>query len=115
MNGADNIVRSPNPEMQNGAGIAAGPVSYSLRPGPGPLHPCGVRIHGQALVHVIARFGVVGAPTVGPDTSWSCHALTGAENDADRLVVENERKTRHAHTIGKPRTITFVLQLIDNQ
>ena len=62
-----------------------------------------MRIHGQALVDVIPRLGIVGAPTVRPDTGRARHALAGAQNDTERLVVDEQWETGHAADLGKVR------------
>jgi hypothetical protein len=41
-------------------------------------------------VDVIPRFGVVIAPAIGPDPGGPELPLTGAQDDAERFVVEYE-------------------------
>jgi len=57
----------------------------------------------QSLVHMVSGLGVIGAPTVRPDPGWPRQPLTRAQDDADRFVIEDERKTGHAVRIGKLR------------
>jgi len=85
--------------MQSGAGIVPAPlasVALSLVSGPRRMG-----IDGQPLVDVISRLGVVGAPAVRPNTGRARQTLSGAENDADWFIVEDERKTGHASCKGK--------------
>jgi len=46
---------------------------------------------------VIPRIGVVIAPAIRPDPGWPQLALAGSQDDAERLVVEYQGQTRHAH------------------
>jgi hypothetical protein len=106
--GAGNIVRERVPEMRNGAGIGAGPVASdggSILRGSGPR---GVWVDGEPLVHVIPGLGVIGAPAVRPDARRPREALSCAQDDADWLVIEDERKTGHALHSGKWRAISMI-------
>jgi len=60
----------------------------------------------QPLVHVVSGLGVIGAPTVRPDPRRPRQPLTRAQDDADRFVIEHERKTGHGLRFGKRRAIS---------
>ena len=95
--GAGNIVPERVPEMRSGAGVVAGPAASkggSILLGSGPR---GMWIDGEPLVHVVPGLGVIGAPAVRPDARRPHETLSRAQDDADWLVVEYERKTGHAH------------------
>lgn len=66
-----------------------------------------MRIDGETLMNVITRFRLIGAPAKRPDACRPREALPRTEDDADRFVVENERKTGHAlsptQREGQPR------------
>ena len=63
--------------------------------------PRGMRVDGQSLVHVVSRIGIIGAPAVRPDACRSGKMLAGAQDDPDRFVVEDERKTGHGPHLGQ--------------
>lgn len=97
--GAGNIVRERVPEMRSGAGTGAGPAASeggSILLDSGPR---GMWVDGEPLVHVVSRFGIIGAPAVRPNARWPCETLSCAQDDADWLVVEGERKTGHARSL----------------
>ena len=94
--GAGNIVRARAPEMRSGAGVGAGPAASdggSMLRGSGPRR---MWIDGEPRVHVVPRLGVIGAPAVRPDARRPRETLSRTQDDADGLVVEDERKTGHA-------------------
>ena len=83
-------------KTQSGAGIAAGPAASdggSISLGSGPR---GMWIDGEPLMHVGSGLGVIGAPAVRPDARRPRETLSRAQDDADWLTVEDERKTGHA-------------------
>jgi hypothetical protein len=53
-------------------------------------------VDGKPLMHVVPGLGVIGAPAVRPDACRPREALSRAQDDADWLVIEDERKTGHA-------------------
>jgi len=71
--------------------------------------PRGMWIDGESLVHVVPGLGVIGAPAVRPNTGRARETLSRAQDDADWLVTEDERKTGHAHQLGKCRAISILL------
>ena len=97
--GAGNIVRERVPEMQSGAGTGAGPAASeggSILLGSGPR---GMWVDGEPLMHVVSRFGVIGAPAVCPDARRPRETLSCAQDDADWLVVDHEGETGHARSL----------------
>ncbi len=85
--------------MQSGAGIVPAPLaSVALFLVSGPR---GMWIDGESLVHVVPGLGVIGAPAVRPNTGRARETLSRAQDDADWLVTEDERKTGHAGCKGK--------------
>ena len=98
---AGNIVRERVTETQSGAGIAAGPAASdggAILLGSGPR---GMWIDWEPLMHVVPGLGIIGAPAVRPDARWPRETLSRAQDDADRLVIEDKRKTSHGHHLGK--------------
>jgi hypothetical protein len=61
----------------------------------------------EPLVHMVPGLGVIGAPAVRPDARRARETLARAQDDADWLVVEDERKTGHAIHLGKWRAISL--------
>jgi hypothetical protein len=64
-------------------------------------------VDGEPLVHMVSGLGVIGAPAVRPDARRPRETLAGAQDDADWLVVEDERKTGHAIHLGKWRATSI--------
>jgi len=58
-------------------------------------------IDRQPLMHMVSGLGIIGAPAVCPDARRPRETLSRAQDDADWLVVEEERKTGHAIHLGK--------------
>ena len=98
--------------MQRGAGVGADPAASDGGSIPLGSGPHGMGIDGEPLVHMVPGLGVIGAPAVRPDARRPRETLSRAQNDADWLVVEDERKTGHALHIGKWRAISR--QLLSN-
>jgi len=46
-------------------------------------------LYRQVPVRVVLRLRLVGAPAVRPDLRWPEQLPTGAQYDAERLIVEN--------------------------
>src|SRR6266498_5131299 len=68
-----------------------------------PARTTSVDVLGKVAVRVIARLSLIREPTVCPDLRRAEHLPAGVQNDAERLVVENEGETRHK---GAPRCRT---------
>jgi hypothetical protein len=66
-------------------------------------------VDGEPLVHVVPGLGVIGAPAVRPDARRPRETLARAQDNADWLVIEDERKTGHALHLGKRRAISIPL------
>ena len=74
-------------------------------------------LHRQMPVEMIVGFGVVRAPAVRPDLRRAQQLPARAENDADRLFVENEWEAGHYEPVascGMLRCLskTFATRLI---
>lgn len=52
-------------------------------------------IDREMPVNVIARLGIVGAPAIRPDLRVSQGALSCPQDDAQRLVIDDEWQTGH--------------------
>jgi len=64
-------------------------------------------------MRVIAVFAFIHEPAVRPDLGWSEHLLPGPQDDAHRLVVEDEREA--CHTWRQSKTLAaapFVLRAV---
>ena len=55
-----------------------------------------LRIYREVPMRVIAVLPFVREPAIGPDLGRAQHLLAGAQDDADRFVVEDEREAGHA-------------------
>ena len=73
-------------------------LAVRVQPGPAlsrPRHSLGIDVLGEMPMRVVARFPLVREPAISPDLRRAQRLLPSAQDDADRLVVENQREAGH--------------------
>src|SRR5205807_5694384 len=78
-------------------------TSQRVRAGARPALACSVDMLGQVAVRVVVRLTLVGEPAVRPDLGRAEYLPADAQDDTDRLVVEDQRQACHerrSHVAG---------------